>query len=188
MPGPYFQRRSWPAFVYQGVTYSLRHLDEYTFRVVDTGRVERQIAVTFGDHCFTRTPAPGDDPALRYPDSDRNPGYFCFDRYTLSRDLITHIGSAAAGKVWTMQHDSLAIIPTVEHLGKPTYYGIIFSLDPVKGLPVDLHMRVKTAFPYTLDRPVTYGHTRFKHLVALRMSRKMPGRITGQQGKWPEPF
>ena len=54
MSGPYFQKQSWTPFTYQGTTYSLTHLDEYTFSVVDTDKIERHIAVTFGDHCFPR--------------------------------------------------------------------------------------------------------------------------------------
>lgn len=186
MSGPYVQKRPWHEFIYQGTTYSLRHLDEYTFSVADTTGATRQIAVVFSDHCFTRTPRPDDDPALRYPQSDRNPGSFCTERYAHSLNLLDHIAYATRGKVWTMQDENFAIIPTVEHNGQPAYYGIIFSLDRVKGLPIDLVMRVKTAFPYTNDRPITYGHSRFVHLVALRMAgKKGPGRITGQHRKWP---
>ncbi len=91
------------------------------------------------------------------------------------------------GKVWTLQGESYAIIPTVRPSGQVMYYGIIVSLDRVKGLPVDLRMRVKTAFPYDRDQPVTYGHVRFPHLVTLRMKGKHPGRITGHNRKWPRP-
>ena len=150
MPGPYFQRR-WPSFVYWGVTYPLDHLDEYTLTVVDTGQNERRIAVTFGDHCFTRSPRPGDDPALIYA-------------------------------------ESFAIIATVDRSGHPTYYGIVFGLDRVKGLSVDLRMRVKTAFPYTDREPVAYGQVRFRNLVELRMKGKSPPLITGQRRNWPEPM
>lgn len=185
VPGSFFQKSSWPTFVYQGVPYPLTHLDEYAFSVVDTGQVERQIAVTFGDHCFTRSPRPGDDPSLVYPASDRNPGMFCFERYGLSLELVSLIADAVKGKVWTLRGESFAIIPTVDHAGRPTYYGIIFSLERVKGLPVDLRMRVRTAFPYTEDDPVTYGHVRFRNLVELRVKGKLPPPIFGSHQKWP---
>ena len=184
VPGPYFQKSSWPTFVYQGVSYSLTHLDEYTFCVLDTGQVERQIAVTFGDHCFTRKPRPGDDPGLVYSHSDRNPGHFCFERYARSLNLVALIDGAVKGKVWRLQDESFAIIPTIDLRGRPTYYGIIFSLDKVKGLPVDLRMRVKTAFPYTEDEPVTYGHVRFRNLVDLRVKGKFPPQVAGSRRKW----
>lgn len=183
-PDPYPPRR-WPTFAYGGGTYSFDHLDEYVFTVVDTDKIERRIAVSFSDHCFTRSPEPGDDPALAYPLSDRRPGHFSVDRYERSRSLRAHIASSVSGKVWVVQGGNFAVIPTVDSAGVPTYYGIMFSLDRVKGLPVDLQMRVRSAFPYGDDRPVTYGHVRFRHLVTLRMKGKVPGRLAGS--RWPPP-
>ena len=54
-----------------------------------------------------------------------------------------------------MHEENVAVIPVVRHNGMPTYYGIVFSLDRVKGLSIDLVMRVRTAFPYTRDTPGT---------------------------------
>ena len=65
MSGPYFQKRSWSPFTYRGTAYTLNHLDVYTFAVNDTSGIERHIAVTFSDHCFTRRPVIGDDPSIR---------------------------------------------------------------------------------------------------------------------------
>lgn len=96
MAGPYFQKTSWAPFCYQGQTYSLDHLDEFEIVVADCGGNDRRIAVTFGDHCFTREPQ-SVDPALVYPDSNRNPGHFCFERYALSLALRDHIATAVAG-------------------------------------------------------------------------------------------
>jgi len=185
---PYFQHASWAPFVYQGVTYDLTHLDEYEFTVKDTGDVDRRIAVTFADHCFTRKPEPGDDPALVYPGSDRRPGHFSFDRYPHTFGLVEHIAHAARGQVWSVQGDNFAVVPVVDHAGKRVLYGIVFSLDRVKGLPVDLHMRVKTAYPATEKDIVTFGSVRFRHLVALRIAGKRPGRITDRRRKVPRVF
>lgn len=182
-----FPNPRWPAFSFERRDYDLGHLDEFTFGVRDSRGVERQIAVTFSDHCFTRKATVGDDPALYYPQRDRSPGCFCFDRYHHSFDLKMHITWAAGGKVWTVQGDSFAIIPTLRHDGQPVLYGIVFSLQRVKGLPIDLWMRVKTAFPYTESLPETYGSTRFAHLVSLIMSGKNgPGRITDQNRRRPQ--
>lgn len=164
----------------------LNHLNEYEFTVKDTDNAERRIAVTFSDHCFTRKPEIGDDLALVYSTSDRHPGHFCFDRYHHSLRLIEHIAQAAVGKVWTVQGDSYAVIPTVDHSGKRLLYGIVFSLDRVTGLPVHLHMRIKTAYPCTEKDIVTFGEVRFRHLVALRMRGKRPGRITDRHRKVPK--
>jgi hypothetical protein len=184
MAGPYFPNSSWTAFVYQGVHYSLDHLNEYEFTVVDTDKIERKIAVTFADHCFTRDPEPGDDSALVYPYSDRQPGHFCFERYQLSKRLVDHIAYAAAGKVWTVDGGNFAALPVLDQSGRTVLYGIIFGLDRVSGLPVDLHMRVKTAYPMD-DDITTFGSVRFRHLVALRMKNKKPGRIAGERRRVP---
>lgn len=187
MAGPYFPNSSWAPFVYQGSAYSLAHLDEYEFTVEDTDGGARNIAATFADHCFTRTPEPGDDPALAYPGSARQPGHFCFERYWLSTGLVAHIAQAAAGKVWTVEGDNFAALPVVlDQSGGPVLYGIVFSLDRVKGLPVHLHMRVKTAYPVDDDGVVTFGSVRFRHLVALRMKGQRPGRIVGERRKAPK--
>jgi hypothetical protein len=185
MPGPYFPNSSWAPFVYQGLTYNLTHLDEYEFAVLDTDHMTRNIAVSFSDHCFTRDPEPGDDPGLLYPNSSRPRGYFCFKRYNLSLSIRKHIAFASDGKVWTAEGDNFAVIPVVCVNGQLVEYGIFFSLDRAKGLPVDLHMRVRTAFPAD-DEIRTFGSVRFRHLVALRMKGKRPPRITGSHRKAPK--
>lgn len=161
---PYFQRKGWSPFVYQGTTHDLSHLDEYQLTVQDSADIDRVIAVTFTDHCFTTKPKAGDDPELVYPDSSRQPGHFAFARYQLTLDLARHIKRAADGKVWNVQGENFAVVPTVDHAGNRVLYAIIFSLDPVKGLPVDLHMRVETAYPATEKPLVTFGFVRFRHL------------------------
>jgi hypothetical protein len=124
---------------------------------------------------------------LRYSLSDRSAGVFSPERHEQSLRIREHIDYAIQGKVWTVEGDSFAIIPTVKSGNQVVYYGIIFSLDRVTGLTVDLRMRVKTAFPFDRELPVTFGHVRFKHLVELRMQGKRPGRITGHNRRWPNP-
>jgi hypothetical protein len=185
MSGPYFHKQSWPPFVYAGVTYGFTHLDEYQLEVTDSARVNRRIAVTFSDHCFTRNPEAGDDPALRYAHSSRDCGHFCSERYQHSLNLAAHIGQAVMRNVWHLGHDGYAIVPTVDHRGNRTLYGIVFSLDPVSGLPVDLHMRVKSAYPCDEKEIDTYGRIKFAHLVTLRMQGKHPKRIMDRHRKRP---
>jgi hypothetical protein len=174
MPRPYFPKNSWQPFVHQGTSYDLAHLNEYEFTVVDTEKQSRVIVVTFADHCFTRKQKLGDDPALIYPDSDRNPGIFCFKRYALSRELRAHIARAAVGSVWNVKGDNFAAVPIVDSAGQLVQYGIVFSLDPVSGLPVHLHMRVKSAHPRDEQELDTFGKVRFMHLVALRAKGERP--------------
>jgi hypothetical protein len=184
----YYFQAPWPAFAWNGVTYDLSHLNEYVVEVeVDSkSGLRRCIAVTFGDHCFTRKPGAYDGTDLYYPASDRNPGCFCFVRYGCSKKIREHIAWAINGKVWTVDGDSLAIIRVIETDSSEVYYGIVFSLERVTGLPVQLRMRVKTAFVYDESIPITYGSVRFRHLVKLTLERKRVGRIVGSNRKWPQ--
>ncbi|HEV3156988.1 MAG TPA: hypothetical protein VGZ00_06530 [Candidatus Baltobacteraceae bacterium] len=186
MGNPYFHEATWATFVHLGATYSLAHLNEYTFSVVDTDGKERKIVVNFSDHCFTRDVKSTDHPQLFYPRSTRKPvGVFCFERYEYSLGLIGHIAHASTGKVWNAGADVFAIVPLISRTGKEMLYAIVFSLERVKGLPVDLRMRIKTAYPCD-EKPIeTFGEVRFRHLVALRMRGKSPGRITGRHRKKP---
>jgi hypothetical protein len=183
--GPFFPNSSWPAFIYKGKRYDLAHLDEYILTVIDTDGFERHIAVNFSDHCFTRNPVAGDDPALAYPTSERRPGHFCFERHSLSLGLRNHIGRTAAGQVWNVNEGNFAAVPIVGQSGDEVQYGIIFSLDPVTGLPVHLHMRVKSAYPMDHTELVTYGSVRFRHLVALRLKGRKPNKLFDARRKKP---
>jgi hypothetical protein len=176
MSGPYFQKQSWPAFSYQGKTYDLTHLDEYEVEVCDSSRTTRRIAVSFSDHCFTRVPETGDDTALHYPQSGRLTGYFCIKRYKLSLEIRRYLEHVMRGKAWIIEGENYAAVPTVDEEGNKILYGIIFSLDRVKNLPVDLDMRVRSAHPLNEGELVTHGNVRFSHLVTLRMQGKRPNR------------
>jgi hypothetical protein len=184
MSRAYFQD-TWPPFVYRGVTYGFDHLDEYQVEVTDSKQKTRRIAVTFSDHCFTREPLSSDDPALAYRYSSRRVGHFCTERYSHSLNLGGHIGYAIQRRVWHVLDGGYAIVPVVTQQGVRMLYGIVFSLDRVKGLPVDLHMRVKTAHPRDEREIVTFGEVRFAHLVTLRMEGKSPPRITAAHRKRP---
>jgi hypothetical protein len=186
MSGPYFQKQSWPAFTYQGQSYDLTHLDEYAVEVNDSAGNTRRIAISFSDHCFTREPVAGDDPALAYPHSSRRVGHFCTERYQHSLNLAGHIAYAIQRRVWHVLDGSYAIVPVITQQGIKMLYGIVFSLDRVKGFPVELHMKVKTAHPRDERDIVTFGEIRFSHLVTLRMKGKHPLRITDQHRKRPK--
>jgi hypothetical protein len=189
MSGPYFQKKSWPPFVYGGATYGFGHLDEYQVEVVDSKKAQRVIAITFSDHCFTRDPKPGDEPSLQYLSGSRRQTYFCADRYQYSLGIACHIDQATRGKVWNVREkgvdNSFAIVPSIDHHGVRVLYGIVFNLDPVKGLPVDLHMRVKTAYPCDRNTIDTFGFVDFSHLVTLRMQRKHPKLLYDKGRKRP---
>lgn len=187
----YFQKALWKPFVYQGATYELAHLNEYQFSVIDTDAMERCIVVSFSDHCFTRDHEANDEPALIYPESSRNPGVFSLDRYRHSLNIVGHIANAAKGKVWNASRyhgyqDNFAAIPTVDNEGRSVLYAIIFSLErSSKDVPVDLHMRIRSAYPCDQKPIPTFGEVRFSKLVALCMKGKTPVRITEPTRKKP---
>jgi hypothetical protein len=184
----YFQKSPWTPFVHAGTTYDLSHLDEYEFSVIDADAQERRITITFSDHCFTRDPVPSDDPALFYPDSDRRPGAFCFTRYQHSLGLVGYIAHATQRKVWIASdyHETFAIVPIVDQVGQMHLYAIIFSLDRVYKVPqIDLHMRIRSAYPCDQKQLATFGEIGFQRLIALRMKNKAPVRNNDQHRKKP---
>lgn len=187
MSRPVFQKTSWGGFTYRGQVFDLSHLDEWQMEALDSQKLTRRIAVTCSDHCFTRDPLDGDDPALRYPGGTRQGRRFCVERYHLSLGLRDHLTRATTGSVWHLGHDGYADLPTVDHLGNKVLYGIVFSLDRVTGLSVDLHMWIKSAHPRD-ERPITtYGQVRFAHLITLRMQGKNPPRIMDRHRRRPRP-
>ncbi|WP_029004039.1 hypothetical protein [Azorhizobium doebereinerae] len=55
-----------------------------------------------------------------------------------------------------------------------TLFAVVFTLDKVSGLPVDLHLRVRSAYPCDRKVPDTFGQVRFRHLVTLRCEGRHP--------------
>jgi hypothetical protein len=185
MPGPYFQKSPWNSFSYRENVYDLSHLNEHILEVRDSKKLERTIAITYEDHCFTRKNEPSDSKDLFYPGCTRPSGVFCIKRYNFSLNIRQHIEYAAAGRAWNLKSENYAIVPSVDAEGKNILYSIVFSLDPVKGLPVDLHMRVKTAFPWDEKDTITFGFVRFSHLVTLRLEHRTPNKNTDKKRDKP---
>lgn len=168
MTGPYFRHSSWPPFHYRGTEFTLNHLDEFTLGITDEQGAPRLIAVTFEDHCFTKKPE-RDDPELVYSGSTRRSGQFCFERYANSLWLPNHIKTMTTGIVWNVEDTLLAYLPIVDGHGTERIYRVIFGLHRVKGLPVDLHLRVDTAYLAAGTPLATYGSIRFPKLVTIVM-------------------
>lgn len=175
----------WPDFTHQGTTFDLSHLSERQVEVTDSKKVLRRIAVTFSDHCFTRDPEAGDAPELRYIQSSRHRGVFCFERYAHSLRLPEYIEQSIRRSVWIIRDGSFAVVPVIDHRGVKTLYGVVFDLDRVTGLPVHLHMRIKTAYPCDESDIDTFGSVKFSVLVFLRMQGKNPKRIFDRHRKRP---
>ncbi len=188
MAPPYFKKTPWTPFIHEGCVYDLAHLEEYEFSVIDADATSRRIVVTFSDHCFTRKPLLQDDPKLIYPGASRNPGIFCFVRYEHTQRLPEYITRASNGKVWNVSEyqENFAVLPTIDHEGKRIFYAVIFSLERAgKDLPIDLHLRVRSAYPCDKKLPSTFGEIGFTKLVALTMRRKNVPRINDPHRKRP---
>jgi hypothetical protein len=182
----YFQPQ-WPAFQLEERSYDLSHLDEYSFEIADSKGTQRHIIVTFEDHCFTRKLEEQDEPELRFPGCSRNPGVFCLERYEHSLRIREHIAEATRGDVWIADGEGFATIPTIDSKGGRTLYCILFDLQKVKGLPFDLRMLVRTSYPLNEKSYFsTHGYVRFRHLVTLRLSGKMPPRNRDARRKRPQ--
>lgn len=185
MSNSVFQKQQWRPFTYGGETYVLSELDEFQFVVSDSQGNARRIVVTCSDHCFTRERAALDTPELIYPGSSRSPGIFDFDRYQCTQNLRAHLALASQGKVYLSREEMFVDIRDLDLHGQSADYAIFFSLDPVKGIEgIDLHLRVRTAFPIDRRTTMTFGQTRFKTLVELRMKGKYPKLNSDRRRRW----
>jgi hypothetical protein len=149
-----------------------------------------QILVTFSDHCFTREKLASDPDALIYPHSSRRPGYFCLIRYRYSLSLVGHLERAKARSVWNLGNDVLALLPVVEEDGTRLHYMIVFSLLRLKSRPpFDLHMEVKSAYPFleTYQKLTTFGEVGFAKMLSLKMRGSQLTRNTSSNRKRPKP-
>lgn len=122
MPGPYFQRERWPAFAYLGNSYSFDHLNEFQFTSADSDGVDRVIAVTFTHHCFTRKPDGALNQALCYPPHGVGSREFCFDRYSLSCNLLNRVVAVTSGKVWMAEDRNFVVADVIDHSGTLVHY------------------------------------------------------------------
>jgi len=175
MPAPYLTKAIWPDFTIAEVTHSFSHLQEVCFDVTDSSTTNRQVIATFSDHVFTRDAEDGDDQATVFPLCSRNPGIFCSERYAFSLQLPTVVPLICGSKVWCLTGaDRYAQLPVVTQDGVEHLYAIIFTLDRIRGLPFDLHMQIRSAYPCTRKVPDTFGEVKFKHLARLRVENKHP--------------
>jgi hypothetical protein len=175
MPAPYLTNEIWSDFIHGANTHSFTHLQEIYINVADSSGIDRAIIATFSDHVFTRDPEVGDEHAAAFPGCSRNPGFFCPERYAFSLQLPTVVPLVCGSKVWCLTGaDRYAQIPVVTQAGAEHLYAIIFTLDKIKGLPFDLHMQIRSAYPCTRKVPDTFGEVKFKHLARLRVENKHP--------------
>ena len=179
----------WRPFEFEGTSYDLSHLNEYSLTAEDSLGEKRIILVTFSDHCFTRKSEPGDQASLQYQGARQREGVFCFLRYRHSLSLIEHLARAKTGTVWNVAGQNLAVLPTITQDGQPLHYAIVFNLIPLKGRhPYHLYMDVVSAYPCDASKEfVTFGDVGFKKLIGVKMARKQLPKNTGSNRRRPSP-
>ena len=176
----------WPPFIFDGQSYSLDHLEDRIYHVEDSKKVQRKVLVVFSDHCFTRSRAPEDDETLWWSSTTREDGTFCFDRYTLSKSIVEHLEMAFDGESWIVDGENFAILPSVDHQGQRFFYGVFFSLEKAKSKgSKGLIMFIRSAYHF-IEPPATYGCTRYRHLLTLRIEGKTPLKTHAANRKRPK--
>ena len=187
MPPPFFQQKQWQPFTTGGVTYTFDHLAEFAFNIVDSAGNNRKIAVSYSDHVFTRDGTAGEDASNMFPGCSREYGIICPERYSLSLELKSHIEHASKGDVWIVDGDTrYAHMPIITCEGKQHLAAIVFSLERVRGLPLDIHMRVRSAHLCDWKVPATFGSVKFKHLVRRTVEGKPPPKRYDRDRKQPK--
>ncbi|MFN6254385.1 MAG: hypothetical protein ACK4Y5_20245 [Acetobacteraceae bacterium] len=167
---------------------SLSHLNDFSITVnvgSEESEIHVKIAVSFSDHCFTRERRNGDPYYLNFPNCSRRDGVFCIERYNLSITIRDHIVYFSKGDAWIIDGDNCAILPVVESNGEKCFYAIVFSLEKVKGLPFELHMRVKSAYKCDRGPPAIYGTVKFRRLAQLTLEGKRASRVSAHNRKRP---
>lgn len=174
MPPPFIQP-SWPPLVVGDRICTFSHLDEFCFQMQDSAGRQRWLLVSFSDHVFTREDAPPTSAPVLFPGCSRDPGYFCDERYAFSLGLRSRIEGLPEAQVWLLSgQDRFALIPQLDRDGRVTLFAVVFTLGKVSGLPADLHLRIRSAYPFDRRVPDTFGQVRFRHLVKLRCEGRHP--------------
>lgn len=159
---------NWSAFVHQGTTYALGHLDAYSFDFVvpaKDGKPEQvyPLNVTYSIHCFTRKAKPGEvvPSDLAYSDS-RETRIFCFDRYEQSKRLRGIVETLGQRKCLHDKHGNFYVFEVQNDDGSKSYYSVFFTVSRSRKKP-GLNLFVTTAHmrpqpPYVSNpKPIRFG-------------------------------
>ena len=130
--------------IIQGVTYTLGHLDPFSFSIAIEGK-KRIVAVRFSLHCFTEGLTPRHSPDLRYTHNGEIRA-FDFDRHILSKLLPTIIQTLGNRSVYLSQLSNYFVLRQNPATGFIGPYLVFFNVVKAKEAGIDVLMNVESAY------------------------------------------
>lgn len=130
--------------------HSIEHLAPFSFTysrpAKDTEPAwDKEIAVTFSWHCYTRTPEAGEHVYLVRDGNEQR--CFCPTRYLLSQYLPGIIRQLDQKAIFQTGKGNFVTIEVLDPAGGSTEYGIFFTI--TRGKNKDpLKLRVSSAYPF----------------------------------------
>lgn len=157
---------AWTAKNVRGTTYDLSHLHPHLWEVTipaDAKNPEMilKVNVTYGLHCFARSPNQGEqvDPELTYSDS-RETRVFCDVRWELSKQLPAIISTLGERRVMHTGREEFVTLEII-HQGKTIEYAVFFTVTKAAKVEgVHLNLFVNSAHerydPLRYPKPIKF--------------------------------
>lgn len=137
--------------IFDGISrHSIEHLAPFSFTYArpakgDDPGWEKEIAVTFSWHCYTRTPDEDENLYLLRDGNEQR--CFCPTRYLMSRYLPDIIRELDQTAIFQTGKGNYVTVQVVEPAGRVVDYGIFFNVTRGRrGEP--LKLRVSSAYPF----------------------------------------
>jgi len=129
---------------------SIEHLAPFGFTYArpakgDDPGWEKEIAVTFSWHCYTRTPEPGEQVYILRDGNEQR--CFCPIRYQLSRYLPDIIRQLDQKAIFQTGKGNFVTVEVIEPAGRTVEYGVFFTVTSGRGKE-PLKLRVSSAYPF----------------------------------------
>lgn len=151
-------------YIYQSKSYDLSHLNsfEYVFIQSATDKAPQRkykVFVEFSNHCFTSGTGTdsNSDREYRYRDSERNPRFFDFARYELSKNLpeiIKGLNTRICFQTKNVTRNFFTV-EIYDNNGEPIEYEIYFSVYKTPKLgKKNLKLHIDSAFPRDNNNPL----------------------------------
>ena len=161
--------------------YELDHLHPYDRELVIASKgdyPERrfQIHISFGLHCFTRKPDPGErDPLAGWYSDSRETRVFCPERWEVSKQLPDIIDSLGQRKCFHTKGEEFVTLKMV-HGGRKFEYAVFFTVSKARKNEADLNLFVNSAHE---------RHDPLKHNKPVRFNLILMNRYQGKPIKRP---
>lgn len=137
--------------IFDGKTrHSIEHLAPFSFTYArpakgDDPGWEKEIAVTFSWHCYTRTPEAGEQVYILRDGNEQR--CFCPTRHLLSQNLPAIIRQLDQKAIFQTGKGNFVTVQVIEPAGHTVDYGVFFTVN--RGRRGDpLKLRVSSAYPF----------------------------------------